>query len=82
MFGAEPLPKKITTGTDIVVASNNMMTTTGSGGGALANIQPMSPMDTMREVFFEIRDSLQAIVANTLETNELLKELKYLHKNE
>ena len=71
MFGAEPLPK-IPTGTDIVVASNNMMTTTGSGS-SVSGVQPMSPMDTIREVFFEIRDSLQAIVANTLETNELLK---------
>ena len=67
MLGAVALPK-IPTGTDKVVASNNMMTTTGSGS-SVSGVQPMSPMDTIREVFFEIRDSLQAIVANTLETN-------------
>ena len=71
MFGAEAFPRT-TTGTDLVVASNRIMTATGSGG-PMADVQPMSPMETMKEVFFDIRDSLQAIVANTLETNELLK---------
>ena len=33
----------------------------------------MSPMDSIREMFIDMRDSLQQIVENTLETNELLK---------
>ena len=70
MFGAEPFPKT-TTGTDLVISSSRMMTTTGDNSGV--DVQPMSPMDTMREVFFDIRDSLQQIVENTLQTNELLK---------
>ena len=68
MFGAEQFPK-VNTGTDLVISSSSMMTTTSGS----ATAQPMSPMETMKEVFFDIRDSLQAIVANTLETNELLK---------
>ena len=69
MFGAEQFPK-INTGTDLVISSSNMMTTTSNSS---ATVQPMSPMDTIREVFFDIRDSLQQIVENTLQTNELLK---------
>tara|TARA_E500000331_G_C17235945_1_gene704803 strand:+ start:51 stop:1997 length:1947 start_codon:yes stop_codon:yes gene_type:complete len=68
MFGAEAFPK-INTGTDLVTSSSNMLLNTGGS----ATVQPMSPMDTMREVFFDIRDSLQTIVENTLETNELLR---------
>ena len=36
-------------------------------------VEPMSAMDSVREMFADMRDSLQAIVENTLETNELLK---------
>ena len=68
MFGAEAFPK-INTGTSLVVSSGNMLANTGGS----ATVQQMSPMDTIREVFFDIRDSLQQIVENTLQTNELLK---------
>ena len=72
MYGAEAFPRT-TTGTDLVVASNRMMTTTGSGG-PMADVQPMSPMETMKEVFFEIRDSLTSIAENTLKTANLLEK--------
>lgn len=72
MYGAEPFPK-ISTGTDVVVASNRMVTTTGSGS-SVSGVQPMSPMDTIREVFFEIRDSLTSIAENTLKTANLLEK--------
>ena len=68
MFGAEQFPK-INTGTDLVPVSSRMLTTTGGGSA----VEPMSPMDSIREMFVDMRDALQAIVANTLETNELLK---------
>ena len=68
MFGAEAFPK-LATGTDLVPVSSRMLTTTDN----VATVEPMSPMDTIREVFFDIRDSLQKIVENTLQTNELLK---------
>ena len=67
MFGAEAFPK-MTTGTDLVPASSRMLTTTNG-----SVVEPMSPMDSIREMFMDMRDSLQAIVENTLETNELLK---------
>ena len=67
MFGAEAFPK-ITTGTDLVPASGRMLTTTGGSA-----VEPMSPMDSVRELFIDMRDALQSIVSNTLETNELLK---------
>ena len=72
MLGAIALPK-ITTGTDIVKVSNTM-TTTGSGG-PMADVQPMSPMETMKEVFFDIRDSLETIALNTGKTVGLLSKL-------
>lgn len=67
MFGAEQFPK-ISTSTDLVPASNRMLTTTGG-----STVEPMSPMDSVRELFVDMRDALQSIVSNTLETNELLK---------
>ena len=67
MFGAEAFPR-MTTGTDLVPTSSRMLTTTGGSA-----VEPMSPMDSIREMFIDMRDSLQQIVENTLETNELLK---------
>ena len=71
MFSAIELPK-INTGTDLVVSSSNMMTTTG---GAIANVEPMSPMDSLRAVFDDMRYALESIAVNTLETNNLLQRL-------
>ena len=71
MFSAIELPK-INTGTDLVVSSNNMMTTTA---GAVADVQPMSPMDSLRAVFDDMRYALESIAVNTLETNNLLQRL-------
>lgn len=68
MFGAEAFPK-INTGTDLVVSSGNMLANTGGS----ATVQPMSPMDSIREMFVDMRDSLLAIAQNTAETNELIK---------
>ena len=67
MFGAEAFPK-MTTGTDLVPRTGTSLTTTNG-----SVVEPMSPMDSIREMFMDMRDSLQAIVENTLETNELLK---------
>jgi hypothetical protein len=69
MFGAEQFPK-ISTGTDLVVSSSNMLANTGTGGSA--TVQPMSPMDSIREMFVDMRDSLLTIAQNTSRTNELL----------
>ena len=41
----------------------------------MADVQPMSPMETMREVFFDIRDSLETIALNTGKTVGLLSKL-------
>ena len=70
MFGAEQFPR-VNTGTDLVVSSSNMLANTGTGGSA--TVQPMSPMDSIREMFVDMRDSLLAIAQNTAETNELIK---------
>ena len=67
MFGAEAFPK-MTTGTDLVPASSRMLTTTGGSA-----VEPMSPMDSIREMFIDMRDSLQQIAENTLKTNDLLQ---------
>ena len=67
MFGAEAFPK-MTTGTDLVPASSRMLTTTNG-----SVVEPMSPMDSIREMFIDMRDSLQQIVENTLKTNDLLQ---------
>jgi len=46
--------------------------TTGGGSNALVK-QDVSPLATMKEMFADMRDSLQSIQNNTLETVELLK---------
>ena len=56
MFGAEAFPR-MTTGTDLVPTSSRMLTTTGGSA-----VEPMSPMDSIREMFIDMRDSLQQIV--------------------
>ena len=64
LFGASTFKS---TGTDIVETASKMMTTTGSGsGGSAVGAYTMSPMESMIEVFLEIRD-------NTAQTVELLK---------
>ena len=68
MFGAEAFPK-ISTGTDLVVSSSNMLANTGTGGSA---VEPMSPMDSLRAVFDDMRYALELIAINTLETNRIL----------
>ena len=66
-FGAEPFPK-VATGTDLVPVSSRMLTTTGGGSA----VEPMSPMDSLRAVFDDMRYALESIAINTLETNRIL----------
>ena len=66
-FGAEPFPK-VATGTDLVPVSSRMLTTTGGGSA----VEPMSPMDSLRAVFDDMRYALELIAINTLETNRIL----------
>ena len=68
MFGAESFPK-VSTGTDLVTSSSNAMMTTNSPG----TLSRMSPMESVQELFVSMANSLQAIVENTTQTNELLK---------
>jgi len=68
MFGAEPFPE-VSTGTDLVTSSSNAMMTT-NGPGTLSR---MSPMESVQELFVSMANSLQVIVENTTQTNELLK---------
>ena len=68
MFGAEAFPE-VSTGTDLVTSSSNAMMTT-NGPGTLSR---MSPMESVQELFVSMANSLQAIVENTTQTNELLK---------
>ena len=68
MFGAEAFPE-VSTGTDLVTSSSNAMMTT-SGPGTLSR---MSPMESVRELFMNMANSLSLIVENTLKTNELLE---------
>jgi len=51
MFGAS---KFKSTGTDLVVAGSRMLTGGGSGSNGTTK---MSPMESMQEVFLEIRDN-------------------------
>lgn len=67
MFGAEAFPK-MTTGTDLVPVTSGSLATTGGSA-----VQSMSPMDSIREMFIDMRDALERIAENTLETNELLR---------
>jgi len=68
MFGAEAFPK-VSTGTDLVTSSSNAMMTTNSPG----TLSRMSPMESVQELFVSMANSLQVIVENTTQTNELLK---------
>ena len=68
MYGAESFPK-VSTGTDLVTSSSNAMMTTNSPG----TLSRMSPMESVQELFVSMANSLQAIVENTTQTNELLK---------
>ena len=61
MFGADPFKP---TGTDLALTGSKMMTGGGNGGGTTT----MSPMESMKEVFLEIRD-------NTAKTVDLLTTL-------
>ena len=54
MYGAD-LFKSV--GTNLALTGSKMMTTGGGGGGATA----MSPMESMKEVFLEIRDNTKDI---------------------
>ena len=60
MYGANSFKN---TGTNLVLAGSRMITGSGSGAGGTSQ---MSPMESMKEVFLEIRD-------NTAQTVELLK---------
>ena len=62
MYGADSFKS---VGTSLTVTGSRMMTTGGGGGG---NTTTMSPMESMKEVFLEIRD-------NTAKTVDLLTTL-------
>ena len=55
----------------VLDVQSTAVSTVGGGSGEL---QKMSPMETMQEVFFEIRDGINQIVDTMAEGLELEKE--------
>ena len=54
----------ISTGTNLIVGSQKLTENTAT---------PMSPMDSLKELFVDMRYALESIAKNTFETNELLR---------